>query len=89
MQHIIYIDPDYDFGEQSFTDFERNATRDPAAFLKAARGDDGMKVYGRLSDFVHEFNDDRISDLGYLILVDDRRTPTTISSTSPTTATLQ
>lgn len=78
MQHIIYINPDYDFTKHTFTELERYAGLNPSDFLAAARKSNEMTVYDKLSDFVHDFNDEKISDQAFLILLEDHKTTETI-----------
>jgi len=75
MQHIVYLHADYDFSDMTFTDLEREAGRDPKAFLERAKKDPEMTVYHKMFKFVSDFNDEKISDQGYLIAVDDRMSP--------------
>lgn len=74
MQHIVYITPDFDFIEQTFTEMEREASKDPKAFLKKAKKDSEMKVYDKVSSFANDFNDEKISDQGFIIIVNDNLT---------------
>ena len=73
MQHIIYLHADYDFSDMTFTDLEREAGRDPKAFLERAKKDPEMTIYHKISDFAFDFNDEKISDEGFLIVIDDNK----------------
>jgi len=75
MRHIIYLHADYDFSDMTFTDLEREAGRDPKAFLERAKKDPEMTVYHKISDFAFDFNDEKISDEGFLIIIDDNKSP--------------
>lgn len=71
MKHIVYISPDSDLIEHIDALAHEAATKDQAEMLRAIARDENVTVFAETKDFVLAFNDETISDQGYLLLLDD------------------
>ena len=71
MKHIVYISPDSELIEHIDALAHEAATKDQAEMLRAISRDEHVKVFKETKDFVLAFNNETISDQGYLLLLDD------------------
>ena len=62
---VIYITPDYDFEDQSIDDIEGMPSDERLTWAKNANN---VYVYS-LEEFQMKFNNEEISDLGYIYFV--------------------
>ena len=71
MNHIVYISPDCDLFEHLDALAHEAATKDQAEMLHSVARHEGVTVFKESKDFVEAFNDETVSDQGYLLLLDD------------------
>ena len=72
MKHIVYISPDCELFEHIDALAHEAATKDQAEMLRSLAHHEGITVFKETKDFVEAFNDETVSDQGYLLLLDDR-----------------
>lgn len=71
MKHLVYICPDSEFFEHIDALAHEAATKDQAEMLRSLAHHEGVTVFKETKDFVEAFNDETVSDQGYLLLLDD------------------
>jgi len=71
MKHIVYISPDCELFEHIDALAHEAATKDQAEMLRSLAHHEGITVFKETKDFVEAFNDETVSDQGYLLLLDD------------------
>lgn len=71
MKHLVYICPDSEFFEHIDALAHEAATKDQAEMLRSLANHEGVTVFKETKDFVEAFNDETVSDQGYLMLLDD------------------
>lgn len=71
MKHIVYISPDCELFEHIDALAHEAATKDQAEMLRSLAHHEGVTVFKDTKDFVEAFNDETVSDQGYLLLLDD------------------
>lgn len=71
MKHLVYISPDCELFEHFDALAHEAATKDQAEMLRSLAHHEGVMVFKETKDFVEAFNDETVSDQGYLLLLDD------------------
>lgn len=71
MKHIVYISPDCELFEHIDALAHEAATKDQAEMLRSLAHHEGIMVFKETKDFIEAFNDETVSDQGYLLLLDD------------------
>lgn len=71
MKHIVYISPDCELFEHIDALAHEAATKDQAEMLRSLAHHEGITVFKETKDFIEAFNDETVSDKGYLLLLDD------------------
>ena len=71
MKHIVYISPDCELFEHIDALAHEAATKDQAEMLRSLAHHEGITVFKETKDFIEAFNDETVSDQGYLLLLDD------------------
>lgn len=71
MKHIVYISPDCELFEHIDALAHEAATKDQAEMLRSLAHHEGVTVFKETKDFIEAFNDETVSDQGYLLLLDD------------------
>ena len=66
MKKIIYVEPDHEVSVDEFESMNRNGE-----LLHFAKNDNNCHVYDTIEDFAEAFNNEVISDLGYMFIVND------------------
>ena len=71
MKHIVYISPDCELFEHLDALAHEAANGDQAQMLRNLAHHEGVTIFKETKDFILAFNDETVSDQGYLLLLDD------------------